>query len=108
MTNRAANDIGGVNGRRECSVTIVNRRGLHARAAAKFVETVGKFGADVEVTRCGQTVSGRSIMGLMMLAAGPGSEIEICAEGGDCDAVLGALRTLVENGFDEDLGEAQP
>jgi len=91
--------------RTDCNVTIVNRRGLHARAAAKFVETAGKFGAAIEVTRCGQTVSGRSIMGLMMLAAGPGSEIEITAEGSDCSEALGALRELVENGFDEDMGE---
>lgn len=90
----------------DCNVTIVNRRGLHARAAAKFVETASKFGAAVEVSRCGQTVSGRSIMGLMMLAAGPGSEIEIVAEGSDGSEALGALRTLVENGFDEDLGDA--
>ena len=90
----------------DCNVTIVNRRGLHARAAAKFVETAGKFGAAVEVSRCGQIVSGRSIMGLMMLAAGPGSDIGIAAEGSDCTEALSALRDLVENGFDEDLGSA--
>lgn len=92
--------------RASCSVTIVNRRGLHARAAAKFVETAGGFDAAIEVSRCGQTVSGRSIMGLMMLAAGPGSAIDIATDGDDGAAALGALRTLVENGFDEDLGDA--
>ncbi|MEQ8665083.1 MAG: HPr family phosphocarrier protein [Rhodospirillales bacterium] len=91
-----------------CNVTIVNRRGLHARAAAKFVETATRFDAAVEVSRCGQTVSGRSIMGLMMLAAGPGSDIDIAAEGGEGQAALEALRALVENGFDEDLGEDDP
>lgn len=90
----------------DCNVTVVNKRGLHARAAAKFVETAGKFSAAVEVTRCGQTVSGRSIMGLMMLAAGPGSDIDIAAEGRDSTEALNALRDLVEKGFNEDLGES--
>jgi len=85
-----------------CTVTIVNKRGLHARAAAKFVETAGRFKADIEVSRGGQTVPGRSIMGLMMLAAGPGCDIDIRADGADADDAVAALRTLVEDGFDED------
>lgn len=85
-----------------CTVTIVNSRGLHARAAAKFVNTAGEFSAAIGVTRNGQTVSGNSIMGLMMLAASPGTEIDISAEGSDADAALAALKALVEAGFDED------
>ena len=85
-----------------CCVTIVNQRGLHARAAAKFVQTADTFDAQVGVTRNGQTVSGRSIMGLMMLAASPGTEIKIATDGAQADDALSALKTLVEDGFDED------
>ncbi|NQV44926.1 MAG: HPr family phosphocarrier protein [Rhodospirillales bacterium] len=85
-----------------CTVTIVNSRGLHARAAAKFVQTATGFDAAIGVTRNGQTVSGISIMGLMMLAASPGSEIHIAADGVDADAALAALKSLVEAGFDEE------
>lgn len=107
VSEPAAGDAGGTGeARQACSVTIVNRRGLHARAAAKFVETAGGFDAAIEVSRSGQTVSGRSIMGLMMLAAGPGSDIEIRTDGDDGGAALAALRALVENGFDEDRGDA--
>jgi phosphocarrier protein HPr len=63
------------------SVEIVNERGLHARASAKFVKLAATFDAEVTVSRDGQTVDARSIMGLMMLAAGPGCDIEISAEG---------------------------
>ena len=73
-----------------------------ALAAAKFVETANGFTADIEVSRSGQRVSGRSIMGLMMLAAAPGSTIEISADGADAQEALATLRSLVENGFDED------
>ncbi len=86
----------------ECCVGIVNRRGLHARAAAKFVKTAEMFDATVAVSRNGQTVSGISIMGLMMLAAAPGTEIDISVSGPARDQALDALRTLVENGFDEE------
>ncbi len=84
------------------TVTIVNRRGLHARAAARFVKECGQFDADVAVVRNGIRVSGVSIMGLMMLAAATGSEIEICTEGPEADAVLLALVRLVEDKFGED------
>ncbi len=83
------------------SVTIVNRKGLHARAAAAFVRLAGGYDARVTVAGKGQTVSGHSIMGLMLLAAGPGTQIVICGEGPDADAAVGALVTLVAAGFDE-------
>ena len=82
-------------------VTIQNQRGLHARAAAKFVKLACTFAADIQVTRGGQTVSGRSIMGLMMLAAGPGNKIAIEARGSDAEAALGALKKLIDDQFDE-------
>lgn len=82
-------------------VTIVNRRGLHARAAAKFVTMAERFGASVDVVRDGQSVSARSIMGLMMLGAGQGSSIELQAEGWDAKEALEALSGLVEAGFHE-------
>ena len=83
------------------TVTIVNRRGLHARAAAKFVTMAERFGASVEVVREGQSVSARSIMGLMMLGAGIGATIELQAEGWDAKEALDALSGLVEAGFNE-------
>ncbi len=86
------------------SVTIVNCRGLHARAAAKFVKLADGFDAIVSVERGGVSVDGRSIMGLMMFGAGPGSEIQLSATGPDADAALLALADLVARGFDEDLG----
>ncbi|MBF0166407.1 MAG: HPr family phosphocarrier protein [Alphaproteobacteria bacterium] len=84
------------------TVTIVNRLGLHARAAAKFVKTAGQFSSQIMVSRKGQEVSGVSIMGLMMLAASPGTEIEIRTLGNDAEAALKALVDLVERKFDED------
>ncbi len=83
-------------------VTICNMRGLHARAAAKFVKLAGGFDARVEVSKNGQTVSGESIMGLMMLAAGPGCAIHVAAEGNEAEAALTALCDLVEAKFHED------
>ncbi len=82
-------------------VTIRNRRGLHARAAAKFVKLAEKFAATVSVVRDGNKVSGVSIMGLMMLAAGPGVAIELRAEGADAAQAIAALAALVDAGFDE-------
>lgn len=84
------------------TVTIVNQRGLHARAAAKFVKVAGYFDAAVTVTRAGQSVSGHSIMGLMMLAAAPGSEIEIETSGAEAEGAMNALVALVEGKFEED------
>lgn len=83
-------------------VTVCNQKGLHARAAARFVKLASRYGAKVTVTRSGQTVGGLSILGLMMLAAGPGVEIEIAATGGDAEAAMEALCALVECGFEED------
>ena len=80
---------------------VTNKRGLHARAAAKFVTLAERFGASVDVVRDGQSVSARSIMGLMMLGAGPGAEIELRAEGWDAKEALDALAALVESGFNE-------
>ena len=82
-------------------VEIVNRRGLHARAAAKLVNTAERFSANVDVLRDGQTVSARSIMGLMMLGAGMGSSLELQAEGFDAHEALDAIAGLIESGFDE-------
>jgi phosphocarrier protein len=84
------------------TVEIVNARGLHARASAKFVKAAAQFDAEVKVSREGQTVDAQSIMGLMMLGAGPGSEIEIIAEGPDADAAVDGLAQLVADRFDED------
>ena len=84
------------------TVEIINERGLHARASAKFVKLAGGFDAEVMVTRDGQTVDARSIMGLMMLAAGPGCHIEISAEGSEAEAAVEALAELVAARFDEE------
>jgi len=83
------------------SVAIPNKRGLHARAAAKFVMLAERFDASVDVIRDGQSVPARSIMGLMMLGAGMGAVIELRAEGWDAKEALDALAALVESGFDE-------
>jgi len=84
------------------TVEIVNERGLHARASAKFVKLAGDYDAEVTVSREGQTVDARSIMGLMMLAAGLGSTIEIAAEGPEAKAAVTALAELVAGRFDEE------
>jgi phosphocarrier protein HPr len=84
------------------TVTVANKRGLHARAAAKFVTLAERFGASVEVVRgADPPVSARSIMGLMMLGAGKGCTLELRAEGWDAIEALDALTALVEAGFDE-------
>lgn len=83
-------------------LTICNKRGLHARASARFVRTADHFDAKVTVTRDGVTVGGTSIMGLMMLAAGPGSTILVQASGNEARQAIEAITELVNNGFDED------
>ncbi len=83
------------------SVVIVNPKGLHARAAAKFAKLCGTFASEVTVSKDGTTVSGRSIMGLMMLAAALGTEIEIGVRGADAEAAMAALGALVSAGFGE-------
>jgi phosphocarrier protein len=87
-------------------MTIVNRKGLHARASARFVRTAECFDAEVKVTREGTTVNGNSIMGLMMLGAGPGSTILVQATGRQAREALDAITLLVEKGFDEDSAGA--
>jgi phosphocarrier protein len=84
------------------TVEIVNKRGLHARASAKFVKLAATFDAEVRVSREGQTVDARSIMGLMMLAAATGCTIDIEAEGEEAAAAIEALTALVAGRFDED------
>jgi phosphocarrier protein len=84
------------------TVEIVNKRGLHARASAKFVKLAADFDAEVTVTRDGQSVDARSIMGLMMLGAGPGSVLELSAEGQQAEEALEALSELIANRFEEE------
>jgi phosphocarrier protein HPr len=84
------------------SVEIVNKKGLHARASAKFVKLASTFDAEVRVSKDGHAVDARSIMGLMMLAAGLGSSIEIEAEGPQAEPALSALVALVAARFEED------
>jgi phosphocarrier protein HPr len=82
---------------------ITNKRGLHARASAKFVQTVEAFDAHVTVAKDGTTVGGTSIMGLMMLAASPGCSIEVSASGAQALEALEALERLIENKFGEEM-----
>ena len=84
-------------------VEILNQKGLHARASAKFVKTAAGFEAETTVTKDGVTVDARSIMGLLMLGAGIGSTIEIASEGADAQDALDALADLVARKFDEDV-----
>lgn len=86
----------------ERTLTIRNRRGLHARASARFVQTAERFDADLTISRDGLQVGGQSIMGLMMLAAGQGSTIHVSAEGREAQAALQAIADLVEDGFGEE------
>src|ERR1700687_116917 len=79
--------------------TIRNRRGLHARAAARFVKLADQFDAEVFVAKDDAAVSGRSIMGLMMLAAGPGTSIELRGRGREAEAAIEALAALISGGF---------
>ena len=81
---------------------IINKRGLHARASAKFVQLVEKFSAEVWVTRGGETVGGTSILGLMMLAAGPGTTVTVSAIGPEAQAAIDAIAALVADKFNEE------
>jgi phosphocarrier protein HPr len=83
-------------------VEIVNKKGLHARATAKFVQCADGFKADITVTRSGETVGGTSIMGILTLGAGIGSTITLAAKGEDAEAAITALATLVADRFGED------
>jgi len=86
---------------RQATLRICNRLGLHARAAALLVQTAGRFAAEVSIAKDGQVVNGRSIMGVMMLAAEQGSEIEVSTRGPDAGEALEAIRALVEARFNE-------
>ena len=81
---------------------IINKRGLHARASAKFVQMVERFSAEVWVTRGNETVGGTSIMGLMMLAAGPGTTVTVSAIGPEAQAAIDAIAELVASKFNEE------
>ena len=80
---------------------IVNQRGLHARAAAKFVRVAEDFDCQIQVVRDDQVVAGTSILGLMLLGAGAGTELVLRAEGADAGDAVAALADLIERGFDE-------
>jgi phosphocarrier protein HPr len=82
---------------------IINKRGLHARASAKFVQLVTGFDAEVSVSKDGMTVGGTSIMGLMMLAASPGCSIEVSVTGTDAEVALEALTKLIADRFGEEI-----
>ncbi len=83
-------------------LTIINERGLHARAAANFVKAIDGLDAEIEVERLGQTVDGCSIMGLMMLAAAKGTTIKISASGNDAQTAMDKLTALINNKFGEE------
>jgi phosphocarrier protein len=84
------------------TVTIANKLGLHARASAKLVSLASQFAAEISLGRDGQMVNAKSIMGIMMLAAGAGSQLELMAEGQDESEAIAALRALIANRFGED------
>ena len=86
----------------EKDITIVNRLGLHARPAAMFVRIASRYRAEVWVGKEGEKVNGKSIMGLMMLAAGQGSTLNICCDGPDADKAMAELEELIKAKFNED------
>jgi phosphocarrier protein HPr len=83
-------------------LTIVNKSGIHARPAAMFVKIANRFGSDIFVEKDGEKINGKSIMGLMMLAAGPGSKVTLHAKGEDAPQAIAELEQLVQRKFDED------
>lgn len=83
-------------------ITIINKLGLHARAAAKLIATTGRFGCDIRITKDGREVDAKSIMAVMMLAAAKGTELSITTEGEDEVAAMHAMKTLINNRFDEE------
>ena len=92
----------------ECTITITNALGLHARAAAKFVHAAGRFTSRIRVSRGGREMDGKSIMGLLLLAASQGTSITIAADGADAADAIAALCDLVKRGFDEAPGDQAP
>ncbi len=91
---------GGKSNQRE--LTVLNKLGIHARPAAMFVKTANRFTCDIFVEKDGEKVNGKSIMGIMMLAAGPGSKITVFCEGADSNAALDEIEALVKRKFDEE------
>jgi phosphocarrier protein len=83
-------------------LVVLNKSGIHARPAAMFVKTANRFGSDIFVEKDGEKINGKSIMGLMMLAAGPGSKVTLHAKGADADAAIAELEQLVKRKFDEE------
>ena len=83
-------------------LTIINKLGVHARPAALFVKTANRYECEISVEKDGEKVNGKSIMGLMMLAAGPGSKLRVEARGADAAQALGELEALIKRKFDED------
>jgi phosphocarrier protein HPr len=83
-------------------LTVQNKLGIHARPAAMFVKTASRFASEIMVEKDGETVNGKSIMGLMMLAAGPGSKLTVHANGSDAPAAVTELEELLKRKFDED------
>src|SRR5882724_245654 len=83
-------------------LTITNKLGIHARPASMFVKTANRFGCNIFVEKDGEKINGKSIMGLLMLAAGPGSKLTLHAEGNDANQALGELEKLIKRKFDED------
>jgi phosphocarrier protein len=83
-------------------LTVTNKSGIHARPAAMFVKTANRFGSDIFVEKDGEKINGKSIMGLMMLAAGPGSKVTLHVKGADADAAIAELEALVNRKFDEE------
>ena len=100
-SNGSAADAPSSSGAVVRELPITNKRGLHARASAKFVQLVERFNADVTVTRNSETVGGSSIMGLMMLSAGPGTTITVSATGADAAEAIAAIANLVGSKFGE-------
>ncbi len=88
-------------GARVRALMIVNRKGLHARATARLVQTVERFSSEIWINRCGETVGGRSIMGLLTLGAGLGTTIHVAALGEDADGALDAIAALIADRFGE-------
>lgn len=83
-------------------LTIINKSGIHARPAAMFVKVANRYGCDIFVEKDGEKINGKSIMGLMMLAAGPGSKVTLHVKGNDATAAIAELEELVKRKFDED------
>ena len=83
-------------------LVVLNKSGIHARPAAMFVKTASRFGSDIYVEKDGEKINGKSIMGLMMLAAGPGSKVTLHVKGADATAAIAELEALMQRKFDEE------